>query len=207
MNGGSCSFNPDSGPSCTCSIGFSGQRCEVGNPRLTFDSSPGSSSIVNCSDLNACSNGQCQTGPPDHCICNDGFHLNNSKCLPKSPCDYKPCLHGDCVFVSDETSPSRMDFICNCFPGWNGTFCEINTHGCSTYKECKNGGTCFYMNGTLPGRYGVCLCPEGFNGSFCDTAIDPCANNRCVNGTCTGYHNDSYYCECNSGNLDGINLS
>ena len=79
---------------------------------------------------------------------------------------------------------------CQCVPGYNGTFCDININECSP-DPCLNDGTC--SDGI--DSYN-CSCITGFTGTDCETNIDECSSNPCQNGgSCTDLIND-YNCTC-----------
>ncbi|MEZ4459459.1 MAG: hypothetical protein R3E66_06965 [bacterium] len=61
-------------------------------------------------------------------------------------------------------------------------------------NTCQNDATCLAL---ANGDY-LCQCAAGFTGDDCGTAIDNCADDPCVNGTCEST-TDGYTCTCDAG--------
>ncbi len=73
----------------------------------------------------------------------------------KDPCDGVYCEHGYC-----------LDGICECDPGWKGTYCDIPEQ--SYTFDCSN---IYCVNGTCVD--GVCECDPGWTGEACDVQKTP----------------------------------
>ncbi|XP_065053308.1 neurogenic locus notch homolog protein 1-like [Rhopilema esculentum] len=78
---------------------------------------------------------------------NRGIHCNR--------CISNPCQNGGrCRHFGGS--------ICDCKPGYNGTFCENDP--CLS-NSCQNGGYC-----TVTASGPQCTCPSGYTGNICETA-------------------------------------
>jgi hypothetical protein len=87
-----------------------------------------------------------------------------------------------------------IDNLCQCLPGFAGTYCDtIVILACSS-TPCQNGGTCIEGNESF-----TCQCVPGYSGYVCETEIDECVSNPCQNGgTCVDGIN-SFTCNCSIG--------
>lgn len=77
--------------------------------------------------------------------------------------------------------------MCECFPGWEGQTCEINTDDCAE-KPCLLGANCTDLVADF-----ACSCPSGFTGKRCQDKINMCSGNPCKNGICV---DRLYYHQC-----------
>ncbi|MBT8229362.1 MAG: hypothetical protein KJO50_03820 [Bacteroidia bacterium] len=71
------------------------------------------------------------------------------KCTIDS-CDPQECNAG---------SFNELSCLCDCPPGYTGTFCEHEDLCITQNIECQNGGICIN---------GICQCPEGYTGTTCE---------------------------------------
>uniref|UniRef100_A0AAY4E0N6 Notch receptor 2 n=1 Tax=Denticeps clupeoides TaxID=299321 RepID=A0AAY4E0N6_9TELE len=208
QNGGKCLINmkgiPGS-PSCSCALGFTGQRCE------TPQNSP-------CYPSNPCANqGQCALLALDdyQCHCTHGWigqgysyflsfpsptiiyiclHLpvcpSGRHCEKEDSCLSSPCASGGTCTVLGEGK-----YFCNCPPGYQGPRCLNDTDECypSENQPCQNGGKCV----NVPGSY-RCSCPVG---QFCTDDVDECRlqPNTCQNGGTCSNSVGGYNCVCVNG--------
>jgi hypothetical protein len=110
-----------------------------------------------------------------HCVCQTEF--GGSRCEKFCPLN---CLNGGyCQFMNGADSkgssqnyherfdPNPIDYDCECFGYFTGTFCEIPYENCSDGRQCFHGGTCIAAKNN---KRTTCACPEGFQGGSC--AID-----------------------------------
>ncbi len=100
------------GDLCECSVGYSGNSCEILS---------GPCYGINCGDYGGCVNGDC--------VCNLGYIGDN--CENQGPCygidcgDHGNCVGGECV----------------CTDGYTGDYCQVPPDPCDP-NPCQNGGTC-----------------------------------------------------------------
>jgi hypothetical protein len=114
-----------------------------------------------------------------HCVCPQEF--GGSRCEKFCPLN---CLNGGyCRFHNQNGGDSGsgsstanyherfdanpIDYNCECFGPFTGTFCEIPYENCSDGRQCFHGGTCAAAKNN---KKTACACPEGFEGGSC--AID-----------------------------------
>lgn len=106
-----------------------------------------------------------------HCVCKPEF--GGSRCEKFCPLN---CLNGGyCRFNSDKSTMSYherfdanpLDYSCECFGYFKGTFCEIPYENCSDGRQCFHGGQCTAAKSK---KKTACACPEGFSGGNC--AVD-----------------------------------
>uniref|UniRef100_A0A4W3H2C1 Notch receptor 2 n=1 Tax=Callorhinchus milii TaxID=7868 RepID=A0A4W3H2C1_CALMI len=183
LNGGTCSVlyaGSQVQSTCTCALGFSGERCETAIP-------------------SACSSKPCQNQATCRllsleryeCVCQQGW--TGKTCQRVDACSSQPCLHG----ATCGNSGSR--YTCACTPGYTGSSCQTDVDECVAGNLCQNGGTCE----NVPGSY-HCHCQAGFTGGNCESVYVPCSPSPCTNGgTCRPTNDDlAYECNCLPG-FDG----
>ncbi len=73
---------------------------------------------------------------------------------------------------------SLDSYLCQCPPGYQGTFCEIFVDPCAG-NLCASGSSCQSIPNTL--QY-ICICPLNYRGVYCDQKVPACESNPCVNG-------------------------
>ncbi|XP_030831830.1 uncharacterized protein LOC578898 [Strongylocentrotus purpuratus] len=76
-------------------------------------------------------------------------------------CVIEPCVQGDCY------DAGIAAYICDCFPGYNETNCDMEIDECESYP-CQNGGTC-----TDWIAYYTCECAFGYTGYSCEKDLSP----------------------------------
>ena len=72
-------------------------------------------------------------------------------------------------------SPNAACSVCECLPGFTGSFCQTDIDECSP-NPCQNEGTCTYESNTF-----TCRCPPGYTGMSCEAIIDDCSPTGCEN--------------------------
>ena len=132
-----------------------------------------------------CIHGQCIDG---RCQCNYGFR--GTLC---QSCNYSVCENGQCTEEGG----------CECYPGWTGSYCEMNINHCDNgdnfFGPCDNRGSvkCIDGNDTYS-----CICVIGYTGVNCESDIDECMviPSPCSNhGICRHFHFGIYSCICDEG--------
>lgn len=176
FNGGTCTLLKTI-PHCTCSEGFSGNRCQ------------------NCVDLVCKNGGICSKNEGiEICSCPEGYKGKN--------CEHSVCgKHGrpivtseglkcDCIsgYTGEKCNRSNCDQHCQnggicrmgikqleciCPKYFGGRRCEIDLcqrqsppEGCNNECNCENGGVCMKFN-----TKSVCQCPSEWGGYFCEVGI------------------------------------
>lgn len=99
-------------------------------------------------------------------------------------CQSSLCIHGNCSNLVNE-------FKCQCFPGYEGTQCQIDTDECLS-SPCRH-GTCIDQINSY-----TCNCSPGYTGRECETEINECQSSPCGHGLCKDKVN-FYVCECSFG--------
>jgi protein crumbs len=80
---------------------------------------------------------------------------------------------------------------CECAPGWEGEYCEINIDECVNNKDCGSNGQCVDGINSFS-----CACRDGFGGPFCSIELDQCVSKPCKNnGKCSTVDGRAV-CEC-----------
>ncbi len=168
LNGGTCKTTDSVCPTCNCTFGYSGPRCEEYAPVCVVDQC---GPHGNCIDL---------PGFMFYCNCSKGYINDNNYCLlDPDICDPNPCINnGTCENIT------ATHFECNCTAGFGGEYCQQDTFDTCNQTDpiCLNGGTCIDQSGT---NY-ECICPEGYGGNNCEKDLDYCESlspNLCSNCT------------------------
>ncbi|KAL3990494.1 EGF-like domain family protein [Acanthocheilonema viteae] len=79
--------------------------------------------------------------------------------------------------------------VCECRPGYTGTFCEIRIDRCKNHN-CKFG---ICINDV--DEYS-CVCLPGYDGKFCDKEMNLCKLSPCLNGGNCTMSKSKYNCHC-----------
>ncbi|CAM4752695.1 unnamed protein product [Rotaria magnacalcarata] len=184
MNGGTCASyaNVTYSYSCTCHMGYSGDRCQYSVAQVRCDS-------VNIP--NTCRNGgTCVLiGTNTRCLCTSMYTGSLCESLINM-CNLPVCQNGGtCVTLNSS------NVLCQCLPSFQGQYCEYPTDPCSV-RPCLNGGRCISSSSTF-----TCNCAQTmYTGSRCETLISsPCTINPCLNGGTCQPVGSSYVCLCPTG--------
>ena len=92
--------------------------------------------------------------------------------------------------VNANCSSSGNSYICDCYPEYTGTECDVELDPC-VFNPCENEGSCTKIT---PTEFS-CQCSEGYTGEVCSVNIDDCEDVSCGKGTCVDELN-GYDCEC-----------
>ncbi|GMR58243.1 hypothetical protein PMAYCL1PPCAC_28438, partial [Pristionchus mayeri] len=144
--------NTDSGFSCWCPVGYSGKRCEIGDPYQV------------CRP-DRCNHGHCViVNQEPKCVCHSGWM--GDRCEEEDDV-LTECVNSPCAPMSLCLNTSGT-IECVCSTGRTGMRCEFELSLCNADRDCHNGGYCVHNS---------CVCREGFEGPTCDLKYgDPCAD-------------------------------
>ncbi|XP_037300674.1 protein crumbs isoform X2 [Manduca sexta] len=152
------------GPVCECRAGYAGPACE------------------HALDCRA-------TSCPHHQECvEQGTTWRCAPAAADSACLSSPCHNGTCLALDSGL------FQCQCPPGNDGRFCELDINECDLKTNICNHGVCINLIGSYQ-----CYCRPGYTGDSCEQDIDECLSSPCKNGgTCQNLENN-YECICMEG--------
>ncbi|XP_076468244.1 uncharacterized protein LOC143299039 [Babylonia areolata] len=211
-NGGTCTYDAVKNFTCSCPLGYGGDRCQYPvcypgycqNHGLCTTTAEGllcrcrggfqgercQHVLETCGSLSCGNNGTCvRQGSQLRCLCRPGF--TGPRCeLEGDECLSAPCQHGG-------TCVDRLNgYHCQCAPGYAGRNCDLALDPCVAFK-CFNHGTCMTQSSAyLP----TCLCRHEFTGQRCETPLDPCVGIACLNGgSCLRTGTASFHCACAHG--------
>ncbi|XP_066030883.1 uncharacterized protein [Pocillopora verrucosa] len=184
LNGGTCNRNLITGGyTCSCSSGYNGDRCEIGDV---------------CSLSQPCLNGgTClflHHWPYFRCSCSAGYLGHNCWYQIPDQCSPSPCFNGGTCEYIDEWPY----FECECPSSYSSYNCGSESGDPCSPEPCLNGGTCTEDSNPLGFE---CSCPSGYIGFNCGFEQgDRCSDNPCNNdGMCTAESNLlGYNCNCTS---------
>lgn len=192
---------------CECEADWSGPRCDVPGAAVAMEdecSSRGCDNGGTCRNTGECEcrggwtgvrcelAGDCRAAPaacPPHHECIElGGAWRCAPAAPDSACASSPCHNGTCLALDNGL------FKCQCPPGNNGRFCEMDIDECTIKPKICHYGVCV----NVPGSY-QCYCRPGYTGDSCEQDIDECLSSPCKNGgTCQNLENN-YDCTCMEG--------
>ncbi|KAJ8706717.1 hypothetical protein PYW07_012795 [Mythimna separata] len=193
---GNCSVNAGGQPTCSCTAGHSGQRCEVnacykhclhnGVCSLNEEKEP----VCQCTadyygqrcEISICKGyclqGNCSLGTDAQpkCSCETGY--TGKRCEVNACHQY--CLHNGVCTLNEVMEP-----VCQCTTGYYGQRCET-----STCKEYYLQGNCSLSAEGQP----KCSCEAGYSGARCE--VNACHEYCFNNGICFLNEENEPECEC-----------
>lgn len=223
-NGGSCFILNGVSIICKCPSNFTGQYCETSLiASTTTSTSPPAVALCPIGSSLCQNGGSCfiLSGVSTICKCTPNFSgtyceiplaastvsttlTTTAAPLALCPATSNICQNGGACFIQNGAT-----IICKCQPNFTGAFCEtplLTTTTTTTVAAvalcpttpivCKNGGTCFILNGSTI----KCQCPPNYTGTYCDILVtttattitttrvastqvnDPCASLTCKYG-------------------------
>lgn len=114
-------------------------------------------------------------------------------------CQHDNCNNGSCFDLLNK-------YRCDCFPGYEGEYCDTEINECLRYTPCMHGSTCTDKIADYD-----CDCPplhngRPYDGKNCTFELTSCQSHECHNGaTCQPYlinettANQDYECICTEG--------
>nr|XP_002127912.2 fibropellin-1-like isoform X2 [Ciona intestinalis] len=176
LNGGTCRYNINQQPYCSCPPTHSGTSCEI--------------PLVNPCSPNPCQNGGTCTrtgSSASSYACTCILPYTGPTCIA-TLCEQRRCLNGGTCRYNINQQP-----YCSCPPTHSGTSCEIPLVNPCSPNPCQNGGTCT-RTGSSASSY-ACTCILPYTGPTCIATL--CEQRRCLNGgTCRYNINQQPYCSC-----------
>ncbi|KAJ8707153.1 hypothetical protein PYW08_011287 [Mythimna loreyi] len=187
----------DDRAACTCTPGYTGERCDVsvclnycvqgvcsfsddeGRPECRCNAGYSGERCQFSVCENFCVQGNCSInddGVPV-CRCNAGY--SGERCQ-FSVCE-NFCVQGNCS-INDDGVP-----VCRCNAGYSGERCQ--------FSVCENfcvQGNCSVNDDGVP----VCRCNAGYSGERCQFSV---CENFCVQGNCSINDDGVPVCRCNAG--------
>ncbi|XP_035677229.1 fibropellin-3-like [Branchiostoma floridae] len=199
---GTC-VNKDTGYSCICLPGWTGQNCQQGDLRkhsfthslthsmlVSLFHSTALSMVLNLhSHLNECIWKPCQHGRCLNqdggykCTCDPGWIGRNCQ-QDINACMRNACQHGRCANQDG-------DYNCTCDPGWTGHNCQQDQNEC-TINPCQH-GRCVNNDGSYR-----CICSPRWIGQNCQLDLNECTRKPCQHGRCVN-QDGGYKCICDPG--------
>ncbi|XP_023194961.1 neurogenic locus notch homolog protein 1-like [Xiphophorus maculatus] len=167
LNGGNCSVSMSAGvpvpgsTSCTCPLGYTGQRCQTPQNSTCYPNNP-------CANKGVCT---LLSLVKYKCECTRGW--TGQHCTEDvDECRLQPntCQNGGTC------SNLIGGYVCVCVNGWSGPDCSENIDDCST-AACSQGSTCIDRVASF-----ICVCPPGKTGLLCHRD-DACISNPCREGS------------------------
>ncbi|KAJ8707183.1 hypothetical protein PYW08_011317 [Mythimna loreyi] len=162
----------DDRAACTCTPGYTGERCDVsvclnycvqgvcsfsddeGRPECRCNAGySGERCQFSVCENKFCMQGNCSVNDDGFPICRCNAGYSGERCQ-FSVCENNFCMQGNCS-INDDGLP-----MCRCNAGYTGERCEVNT--CLGY--CLNSGECFLNEEDEPS----CECAEGYEGTRCE---------------------------------------
>lgn len=161
---------------CSCPFSYGGDDCQTDTCGLTTQDGGCVDSTVGVCEL--------QDDGSHKCVCVVSRSGATCQLCNKATQNVSGllCVHNNCVYNSTACSghgicyATQEDATCQCFPGYNGRYCEINA--CDVYiapdntiHYCKDYGICEYKRAFLPDEsfsdtYS-CNCFPGVSGDKC----------------------------------------
>lgn len=186
--------NTDTGFSCQCNSGFTGDGKVCTSDSTADDKTDLAEPCDSCDPVREI------CGPDNYCVCADGFFSASGvggACQDRQECStgLHDCdTNANCVNL-------RGSYLCFCHDGFEGNGktcsnideCSVGTHNCGENTDCIDS----------PGSFS-CACSDGYEGdpltgctdqNECSTGADTCDEDK---GVCTNIPG-SYVCSCEDG--------
>ncbi|CAI4232586.1 unnamed protein product [Auanema sp. JU1783] len=217
--------NVQSGTRCICPKPFTGDRCEtdyqpcdnadvcnegtcqyINYEERTFECvCPSDRHGDKCDLIFACDGNECKHGSSCVDTNNNDYkceclpYYYGPRCENLNYCQYNDmCVNGKCKNTGDNI---LVDFLCECEPGWEGTYCDEDINDCDP-NPCMFDGIC-----TDKFLGFDCDCVTGTEGVNCSINIDDCkpppCNTKDEDAICIDGINE-YTCSCSSSWTDVI---
>uniref|UniRef100_A0A8C2V2H2 Protocadherin Fat 4 n=1 Tax=Chinchilla lanigera TaxID=34839 RepID=A0A8C2V2H2_CHILA len=128
----------------------------------------------------------------DHDSCIPGPCQNGGSCIRRLAVGSTLKSHESLPVIIVANEPLQP-FLCQCLPGYAGSWCEVDIDECLP-SPCHNGGTCHNLVGGFS-----CSCPEGFTGRACERDINECLPSPCKHGAVCQNFPGGFNCVCKTG--------
>ncbi|XP_053387236.1 fibrillin-2-like [Mercenaria mercenaria] len=174
---------------CKCKTGWTDFDCSK-----DIDECEENSTLCQSKANSTCEN----TNGSYSCHCNEGLREQGNMCTDCDIWKYGQDCQFNCTCnISNSENCDPVTGVCNCFPEWNGTNCELDINECDEEDICPAHSTCENSFGSFE-----CRCDKGYittESKMCED-IDECTESPCTQN-CTNTVG-GFVCSC----LDGYQL-